>query len=126
MRFAKASGYRSLIWAGMGLLIAGFAGCGGAAAKTVAVTGKVTFSDGSPVAKGGVAFNGTAGKAFSATGETKEDGTYQLSTFEENDGVPAGEYTVVVTANGQQATVIEPKTVKVEAGKTTIDIKVEK
>ncbi|MEX0585396.1 MAG: hypothetical protein WD176_02040 [Pirellulales bacterium] len=108
-------------------MVAGLTGCGGAAAKTLAVTGKVTYADGTPVKNGEIAFQGTQAKAYGPTGTIKEDGTYQLSTFEENDGAPAGEYTVVVSANGETLTVLDPTTaIKVESGKTNFDIKVEK
>jgi hypothetical protein len=65
--------------------------------ETFPVTGTV-FVDGEAAAELGVTLHNVKGMAtdvptFSAT-TTKADGTFSVSTFEEGDGVPAGEYVV--------------------------------
>lgn len=67
--------------------------------KTVPCGGKVTLADGTPVVGAIVAFNGMGPKAFGCTGETASDGTFLLSTFEDDDGAPVGQYTVQITDN---------------------------
>lgn len=58
------------------------------------VSGKVTFSDGSPLTAGTVIFdNGTD----QAKGSISETGTYQLSSHKNNDGIAPGEYGVYIT-----------------------------
>jgi len=61
-------------------------GCGGKAGTSA--TGKVTFSDGTPLTKGVVVYSSKAG---SFQGAIKQDGTYTLA------GVPNGEYRVAIT-----------------------------
>jgi len=63
--------------------------------ETIPVTGEV-YVDGSPAAELNVTLHNVNGMdasvpTVSAT-FTKEDGTFALSTFEEGDGVPVGEY----------------------------------
>lgn len=65
-------------------------GCGG----RCQVTGKVTFSDGTPLTFGTVNFsNGTT----MCKGEIQEDGTYRMRTFKPGDGVPQGTYKIYIT-----------------------------
>lgn len=62
------------------------------------VTGKVTFQ-GKPAANAFVAFHpagGTEGSRVPASGHVDDAGVYRLTTFESNDGAPAGEYIVTV------------------------------
>ena len=64
-------------------------GCGGGDR----VTGKVTFSDGSPLTVGKVMFtNGS----ISAFGEINEKGEYRMGTIKAGDGVPSGTYQVYI------------------------------
>lgn len=66
-------------------------GCSGRAQ----VTGKVTFSDGTPLDCGVVNF---ANDTTICKGEiNKEDGTFKMRTFKPGDGVPPGTYKVYVT-----------------------------
>ena len=66
------------------------AGCG----KNRKLTGKVTFSDGTPVTTGLVIFRTDT---FLSKGEIQSDGTYRMSSERENDGIPPGEYQVYVS-----------------------------
>jgi hypothetical protein len=77
------------------------AGCGGDPdlPKLGKVSGTVTYK-GQPVTKGLVTFVPAGGAGAqtgqSATGEIQEDGSFTLSTFENNDGAVLGEHIVVV------------------------------
>ncbi len=71
--------------------------------ETTPLTGEV-YVDGNPAAELAVTLHNVAGMdsevpTVSAT-FTKEDGTFEVSTFEEGDGVPAGDY-VATFAWGQ-------------------------
>lgn len=56
--------------------------------------GKVTLPDGTPYTKGFVCF--TKG-SISAMGPLRQDGTYSLGSFKENDGLPPGRYQVYLS-----------------------------
>ncbi len=74
----------------LGLLIVVFAqGCG----KNSAVTGKVTFPDGTPFTTGRVVFETPT---FQATGPIQSDGTFKMGSFNPGDGVPRGSYQVSI------------------------------
>jgi hypothetical protein len=62
----------------------------------VAVSGKVTFEDGSPVTRGVVMFNDGL---HSATGTIQPDGSYILGALEEAGGIHPGDYAVAVQKN---------------------------
>jgi hypothetical protein len=76
-------------------------GCGGGKPPTQPVTGKVMFKKTTPAAGALVVFHPTdysvekqlGGKPF---GTVKEDGTFTLTSFEADDGAPAGEYGVTI------------------------------
>ena len=104
----------------------GLTGCGSStAAPTAAVSGKVTDASGAPVKEAMVSLS-AAGKGYGPSGRTGDDGSYQLSTFEENDGAPPGDYTVTVTdADGKTLNVSGGNAVTVKNGANTLDIKVE-
>jgi hypothetical protein len=59
------------------------------------VTGKVTFSDGTPLTTGEVRFETTS---FLASGKIQSDGSYRLGSVSESDGVPKGSYRVSIYA----------------------------
>jgi len=59
------------------------------------VSGAVKFSDGEPVRTGIVEFIPVDG-SLTATGQIKTDGTYKLSTIENDVGAVPGDYIVVV------------------------------
>ncbi len=79
-----------VVMAGVVLL----AGCGG---SLTPVRGKVSLADGKPAAGSQVVFETEAeGKRVSARGDVREDGSFELSTFQPGDGVPPGKYKVQV------------------------------
>jgi hypothetical protein len=61
------------------------------------VTGSV-FYDGKPAAGAVVTFHkaGTDDKSILPNGKVQKDGTFELTTYEMDDGVPEGEYNVVI------------------------------
>jgi hypothetical protein len=74
------------------------------------VTGKVTFSDGSPLTVGTVYFtNGT----ISAYGKVNQNGEYKLGMIREGDGIPSGNYQIYFTGAMQPGT--DPKFTKVSS-----------
>jgi hypothetical protein len=80
------------------------AGCGGPPEGRVAaypVQGKVTFK-GRPLAGALVTFRPAKGTASGdlpgATGRTDEEGVFRLSTYGADDGAPAGDFLVSVSA----------------------------
>src|SRR5438067_9892308 len=82
------------------LLLVGVAGCGGR--ELYPVGGKVAYKDGADVsvlAGGMVTFVPTDPEIkVSAQGYIKPDGSFEMSTFREGDGVVPGKYTVLVAA----------------------------
>jgi len=69
-------------------------GCG----KNVGLSGKVVFSDDkSPVPLGTVGLISESG-TFSARGDIKSDGTFDVGSVKANDGLPPGKYRVSVSA----------------------------
>lgn len=86
---------KSLATFGMVAAALVMAGCGGGGAKdTYKVTGKVTFSDGSPLTQGIVVFANPDGVAM---GKIQSDGSYSLGSYGSSDGAPAAEYVVYVS-----------------------------
>jgi hypothetical protein len=70
------------------------AGCG---KRLYPVYGKVTFEDGKPLAKGMIVFEGNIGESVvMARGMVQPDGSYQLSTYKQGDGVPPGRYRALI------------------------------
>lgn len=90
-----------------------FVGCGEAVEappKTYKVSGKVTYK-GQPVSKATVTFQaldaGDSANRRPAIGEIQPDGTYQLSTFNPDDGALPGDYQVVITSFDNEPTAEE-------------------
>jgi hypothetical protein len=80
------------------LLLAGCAG-GNKLPKTYAVSGKVQFADGTPLAGGLVQFKPEGHDELTTSGVTKEDGSFTLSTTLDNqqaDGAIAGPHKVTI------------------------------
>ncbi len=76
-----------------------FAGCGESPPKTYPVLGRLLFEDGTPVPGATVTFRGSAnGKVVEARGLVGEDGRFRLTSFQDGDGVVAGEHRVAVVA----------------------------
>jgi hypothetical protein len=68
-----------------------FAGCGN---NHVGLSGKVTFTDGTPLTVGEVCF---VTDTFAAYGTLKNDGTYVVGSLSESDGLPKGNYRVYIS-----------------------------
>lgn len=78
-------------------------GCGSGKLPTYPVTGKVTFENGHPLTTGGIVLCESLdvqsdGVPVVARGKIEKDGTFELFTFEEGDGVVAGKHRVLVRA----------------------------
>jgi hypothetical protein len=65
---------------------------------TVQVTGKVLLPDGKPAEHATVVFHpvNAVGAEVKPRGKVGPDGSYRLTTYEGEDGAPAGEYQVTV------------------------------
>ncbi len=72
------------------LVIVVISGCSGKRQ----VKGKVQLTDKTPVGAGQVIFEK---EGFIATGTIREDGSYEMGTLKDNDGVPPGDYTVYIS-----------------------------
>ena len=88
------------------------AGClGSSAPKTINVQGKVTYQD-QPVTLGYVSFvpvePAEGYPSRPASGTINPDGTYQLSSFGENDGAVPGKYQVAIVSKTGGPTPEEP------------------
>src|SRR5438876_105007 len=76
------------------LLLLPAAGCG---TRLHPVRGTVTLADGTPLTKGMVVFESIEGSPpVLARGTLQADGSYLLSTFKPDDGVPPGRYRVLI------------------------------
>ena len=76
--------------------------------ETFLVHGMVVYPDGKPMTEGTVEFEALhQKKPITASGDINEDGTFQLGTFEVNDGAIAGTHRVAVIANYVIGTGIE-------------------
>jgi hypothetical protein len=61
------------------------------------VRGKVLFK-GKPITPATLVFHPQGGsRVYRPVGKTKPNGTFELTTYSENDGAPAGEYVITVT-----------------------------
>jgi hypothetical protein len=69
------------------------AGCGGGAAPTVAVEGKIAFKDGKPLTGGFVFLIPTRPGGWEASGAIQPDGTFRLESLGLDGAVP-GDYKV--------------------------------
>ena len=72
-----------------------FSGCGPSYPPTYQVTGKVTV-DGQPLQQGTITFYPTQGR--SALGKIQPDGSYTLTTFNDDDGAVPGSHQVTIKA----------------------------
>ncbi len=75
--------------------VAGLAGCRDNRPPTYRVDGKVAFADGSPLRGGEVVFESVS-LGIEARGTIDEEGRFQLTTFEPEDGAVEGEHLVLV------------------------------
>lgn len=100
------------------LMLALIVGCG----KNCAVSGKVTFSDGTPLTVGRVVFETPT---FQATGKIQSDGTYKMGSSKPGDGVPKGDYRISIqevmkptkefTGEGKPPKLVFPKTPPIDS-----------
>lgn len=85
-------------WAALSLFVMSLAAVGGCSEsgnpKTYPVKGKVSYR-GQPVTSGIVMLT-PDGKGHAATGALETGGTFQLTTFEKNDGAVPGKYNVAI------------------------------
>ncbi len=108
--------------------------CGSGRPKPYPVTGKVVFSDGSPLRGGTIMFQSRSkGDAvFNARGLIKEDGTFAITTFEPNDGAVAGEHRVLVRESAPvnefqpaaaSARTVDPRYLSFDTSGLTVNVK---
>ena len=91
----------------LSILFAMLSGCD-SQPETFLVHGMVVYPDGKPLTEGTVEFETLHGKKpITATGEINEDGTFQVGTYEPNDGAIAGTHRVAVIADFEIGTGIE-------------------
>src|SRR5436309_2229687 len=81
---------------GFAALVIAVAGCGGGGNKAVPVKGKVTL-DGAPISLASVVFLPNREGSILAQAVTNQQGDFELTTYQPNDGALPGEYRVVVT-----------------------------
>jgi hypothetical protein len=80
-----------------GMLASTLAGCGSGSRPTYPTAGKVVFADGTPLEGGTVEFRSVqAENVLMARGRIQPDGSFQLSTFEPDDGAVEGEHRVLI------------------------------
>ena len=77
-------------------LMALLGGCGDSGIETYPVTGLVVLQDDTPVKFGRIEFY-HADHDLTASGTIQEDGTFELGTYSEADGAPAGKHAVAIT-----------------------------
>lgn len=92
---------RRLFLAGVALAAVGVSACGSADGRkpTFPVTGRVVLADGKPAQHATVVLHpvGESGAgAVKPHGKVAPDGSFRLTTYEGDDGAPAGEYRVTV------------------------------
>jgi len=91
-----------------GLLLLSLSGGCNQRPPTYEVHGMVVFPDGKPLTSGTVEFEALhQKKPITASGEIAANGTFQLGTFEPNDGAIVGEHRVAVISDFEIGTGIE-------------------
>lgn len=95
------NGTRRYFLVGVGLAAFGLASCSKADGRkpTFPVQGKVLMPDGKPAEHATVVFhpaNESGPDVVKPRGKVAADGSFQLTTYDGNDGAPAGEYRVTV------------------------------
>jgi hypothetical protein len=97
--------------AGWLLLVIAAPGCGSGHCRTLPVSGTATFR-GQPVAGASVTFLSETGPA--AAGATDQQGRFQLTTFDTNDGAAAGSYAVTIVKRVKVSSEDVPGALKVD------------
>lgn len=101
-------------------------GCGGGEIETYPIPGKLVYEDGTPVNGATLVLQTTVDeKTIDARGEADSEGKFQLTTFEEGDGVVAGEHAVAVSSitMGDSATPMAPSVPPVYSDFSTSGLK---
>ena len=83
------------------------------------IKGKVTLTDGTPVARGHVIFEQGA---FAAQGEIQPDGSYTMGSLKATDGLPKGEYVVYIRGATQAGNAVNFQTLGADGKMTTMSI----
>ena len=79
-------------------LVAMESGCGSSGKpKPVAAEGVLTWEDGKPVTQATVVFLPDDPKGKQASGLTGKDGSFTLTTYNQDDGAVPGDYKIIVT-----------------------------
>ena len=110
MRVAKPANYvkdASIAWfaaaCAVGLSCPTLAGCQPSGPTAYPASGRVVFSDKSPLTSGNIEFAPVEGEIrTSARGMIEEDGSFRLSTFSEADGALAGRHRVLIIPGRQR------------------------
>ncbi|MFM7072533.1 MAG: hypothetical protein ACKO38_12155 [Planctomycetota bacterium] len=90
---------RLKLWGALAISVCGLVGCGDGLPRRVPIAGKVLI-DGQPLARGFIQV--VAENDRPASGEIGVDGSFRLTTYEDNDGCVLGKHKVVVIANENQ------------------------
>ena len=96
--------FRSVLF---GLAVMATTGCHSDRLPTYPVSGTIQYADGKPVTFGYVEFYCQT-HDITARGPIAEDGSFQLSTFQPDDGAVAGQHQVIVTQVLMPQPVVEP------------------
>ncbi|MBN2295933.1 MAG: hypothetical protein JXM70_26110 [Pirellulales bacterium] len=116
------------------LLVPLYCACGSGRPETYTTKGKVVFPDGSPLSGGSIMFQSTGQgeKVYNARGLIGPDGTFEMTTFEPNDGAVAGKHIVMVresapatdfTPPSATARLVDPRFMSFDTSGLTVDVK---
>lgn len=103
--------------------------CCGCSGRMQPVQGVITYSDGAPakeLAGGTIEFDSLE-ESLSARGAIEADGSFQLTTLQENDGVPVGKYRVLIampgpTGDEKVRILLDPKYSSYDTSGLSVDI----
>jgi len=93
------------------LLIVLESGCGRSASKPrpVAAEGMLTWEDGKPVDLATIVFLSDDPAGKQASGLTGKDGSFRLTTYNQNDGAVPGDYKIIVTKDSMPMESVQGK-----------------
>lgn len=113
----------------MSLAVLVIAGCGGESrVPTYPVEGKL-FVDDKPRGAAAISFKSTSKEVPSAYGVSKEDGSFSLKTYIDDDGVAEGSFNVEILPDPMSPTIappVEPHSLtikKPDSGKLQLELK---
>ena len=87
-----------------GACLLAIAGCGNDQLEVYHVQGKATLRDGTPLVDGLVLFESVDPKGINARGFVQKDGSWTLTTYEQDDGAIAGKHLVMLSPSVRRAT----------------------